>query len=57
MKKFLAMMLMLLPMLAWGQTFSKETTLWTAIKDSHTYELVIAKKHQWKDHRDLCGRQ
>ena len=48
MKKFLAMMLMLLPMLAWGQTFSKETTLWTAIKDSHTYELVIAKNTNGK---------
>lgn len=40
MRKLIVMMLMLLPMLAWGQTFSKETTLWTGIKESHAYELL-----------------
>lgn len=40
MKKLLAMMLMLLPMIAVAQTFSKEKTLWTGIKESHLYEML-----------------
>lgn len=40
MKKLLAMMLILLPMMAVAQTFSKEKTLWTGIKESHLYEML-----------------
>lgn len=40
MKKLIVLLLMMFPMVMWGQTFSKETILWTGIKDNNIYELL-----------------